>query len=85
VSSRRCLAVASFLRSRELYDRIGRLGNLSMSHEEEPSASTRQLVPEEVRQMLSALARAREARGRAIARLRAATAASKQLREPLFG
>jgi hypothetical protein len=34
-----------------VYDKIGQLGTFAMTHDEEPSAVTRELVREEVRQM----------------------------------
>lgn len=57
------IAAVSFVRGLKLYDKIGRLGTVAMTHDEEPSAATRELVREEVRQMLDALSQAREARG----------------------
>jgi hypothetical protein len=57
------IAAVSFVRGLRLYDKIGQLGTFAMTHDEEPSAATQELVREEVRQMLDALSRAREARG----------------------
>ena len=57
------IAAVLFVRGRKLYDEIGRLGTLAMTHDEEPSAATREQIREEVRQMLDALSQAREARG----------------------
>ena len=57
------IAGVFFVRGVKLYDEIGRRGTLAMIHDEEPSAATRQLVREEVRQMLDALSQAREERG----------------------
>lgn len=57
------VAAVSFARGLKLYDKIGQLGTFAMTHDEEPSAATKELVREEVRQMLDALSQAREARG----------------------
>jgi hypothetical protein len=57
------IAAVSFVRGLKLYDKIGQLGTFAMTHDEEPSAATRELVREEVRQMLDALSQARKARG----------------------
>src|ERR1700694_990047 len=57
------VAAVSFVRGLKLYDKIGQLGAFAMTHDEEPSAATRELVREEVQQMLAALSQAREARG----------------------
>jgi len=56
------LATLMFARASKLYDRIGRLGTYPMSIEEEPS-TPRELVRDEVHQMLQAIAEARKARG----------------------
>jgi hypothetical protein len=56
------VAAVSFARALKLYDKIGQLGTFAMSHDEEPSASTPELVREEVRQMLDGLAAVREER-----------------------
>jgi hypothetical protein len=57
------IAAVLFVRGLKLYDKIGQLGTVAMAHDEEPSAATRELVREEVRQMVDALSQAREARG----------------------
>jgi hypothetical protein len=57
------IATVSFARALKLYDKIGQLGTLAMNHDDEPSDATRELVREEVRQMLDAPSQAREARG----------------------
>jgi hypothetical protein len=57
------VAAVSFARALKLYDKIGQLGTFAMSHDEEPSVPTRELVREEVREMLDALRAAREAGG----------------------
>ena len=57
------IATLTFARASRLYDQIGRLGNYSLSIEEEPSTPTREQVREEVHQMLHAIAEARKARG----------------------
>jgi hypothetical protein len=53
------IASVLFVRGLKLYDEIGRLGSLAMTHDEEPNAATR----EQVREMLDALSQARETRG----------------------
>ena len=57
------IATVAFARASRLYDQIGRLGTYSMSTDEEPSTPTRELVRDEVHQMLQAIAEARKARG----------------------
>ena len=56
------IAALAFVRAAKLYDQIVRLGTHSMSIEEEPS-TPRELVRDEVHQMLQAIAEARKARG----------------------
>ena len=56
------IAAITFARASKLYDQIGRLGTYSMSIEEEPS-TPRELVRDEVHQMLQAIAETRKARG----------------------
>jgi hypothetical protein len=56
------IATLTFARASRLYDQIGRLGTYSMSMDEEPS-TPRELVRDEVHQMLQAIAEARKARG----------------------
>jgi hypothetical protein len=56
------IATLTFARASRLYDQIGRLGTYSMSTDEEPRTS-RELVRDEVHQMVQAIAAAREARG----------------------
>ena len=53
------IASVLFVRGLKLYDEIGRLGSLAMTHDEEPNAATR----EQVREMLDALSQARETPG----------------------
>lgn len=57
------IAAVAFLRAARLYDQVGRLGTFSMSTEEEPGNPTRELVRDDVRQMLDAIVEARKARG----------------------
>ncbi len=57
------IATVTFARASRLYDQIGRLGTYSMSIEQEPSTPTRELVRDEVHQMLQAIAAGRKARG----------------------
>jgi hypothetical protein len=57
------IAAVSFVRGLKLYDKIGQLGTFAMTHDEEPSAATRELVSEEVRQMLDALSEAHDRPG----------------------
>jgi len=57
------IAAVSFLGAARLYDQIGRLGIFAMSPEEDPDTPRRELVRDEVRQMLHAIVEARKARG----------------------
>lgn len=57
------IATVSFARALKLYDKIGQLGTFAMTHDEEPSAPTQELVREEVRQMLGALSEAHDRPG----------------------
>ena len=46
-----------------LYDKIGALGSLGMSHEDEQAADTREIVREEVRQVVAAISALRAEKG----------------------
>jgi hypothetical protein len=56
------IATLTFARASKVYEQIGRLGSFSMSIGKEASAP-RELVRDEVHQMLQAVAEARKARG----------------------
>jgi hypothetical protein len=57
------IAAVLLVRGLKVYDEIGRLGSLAMTHDEEPNAATREQVREEIREMLDALSQARGTRG----------------------
>jgi hypothetical protein len=57
------VAVVAYQRADDLYGKIGRLGDLWLDTEEGVRAPTRELIQEEVRQMLAAISAVREARG----------------------
>jgi hypothetical protein len=58
------LAAVMFVRATRLYDKIGALGTLGMSHDNEQAVATREIVREEVRQMVDAISALREERGK---------------------
>lgn len=57
------LAAAAFVKVGRLYGEIGQRGTLSMTHDDESRGPTREVVREEVREMLEAISAARRARG----------------------
>jgi hypothetical protein len=57
------IAAVTFVRATRLYDKIGTLGTLGMSHDDEQAAPTRQVVREEVRQMADAISALRAEKG----------------------
>jgi hypothetical protein len=57
------IAAVAFARATRLYDKIGGLGTLGMSHDDEQTASTREIVREEVRQMVDAISALRAEKG----------------------
>lgn len=57
------IVAVMFARATRLYDKIGALGTLGMSHDDEPAAGTREIVREEVRQMVDAISALRAERG----------------------
>jgi hypothetical protein len=57
------MAAVTFARATRLYDKIGALGTLGMSHDDEQAAGTREIVREEVRQMVDAISALRAKKG----------------------
>lgn len=57
------IATVAFVGARRLYDRIGRLGPLSMTSDDELDDRAQALVRQEVNETLSAISALREARG----------------------
>jgi hypothetical protein len=57
------IAAVTFVRAVRLYDKIGALGTLGMSHDEEQTAPTRAIVREEMRQMADAISALRAEEG----------------------
>jgi HAMP domain-containing protein len=57
------IAAVTFARAARLYDKIGALGTLGMSHDAEQTAATRAIVREEVRQMADAISALRAEKG----------------------
>lgn len=57
------IAAVTFARATRLYDKIGALGTLGMSHDDEQAAGTREIVREEVRQMVDAISTPRAEKG----------------------
>jgi hypothetical protein len=57
------IAAVTFVRATRLYDKIGALGTLGMSHDDEHSAPRREIVREEVRQMVDAISALRAEKG----------------------
>jgi hypothetical protein len=57
------IAAVMFVRATRLYDKIGALGTLGMSHDDEQGAVAREIVRDEVRQMVDAVSALREEKG----------------------
>jgi hypothetical protein len=57
------IATATFVRATRRYVKIGELGTLGMSHDDEQTAATREIVREEVRQMVDAISALRAEKG----------------------
>jgi hypothetical protein len=57
------IAAVTFVGAIRLYDKIGGLGTLGISHDDEQMAPTREIVREEVRQMVDAISALRAGKG----------------------
>ena len=58
------IAVVTYLRAGSLYRQVGRMGELSLATGDDEGAATRELIHEEVQQMLDAIDAKRAARGK---------------------